>query len=156
MAVLFLSFSMLHCKFLAINRCSSHLHHLHRLEFHHQLFTSCHCLIYHHLWVMTATSWMLLLVLVYSSDWWTDALVSAESLIRFWIFSIYFFSPLNVNWDGISSSPWARSLENWRVSVIVHLTVPRFCKNNEQVPKLFLGTWLIISLSLTTDIMTKG
>ena len=64
---------------------------------------------------------------------WISWLLSIHEIHENWTFSIYFFSPSNVNWYGISSPPWARSLENWQVPVTVHLTVPRFRKNNEQV-----------------------
>ena len=43
----------------------------------------------------------------------------------------------------------------WRLPVTVHSIEPLFLKNKEQVAEIFLGTWPIISLCLTTD-TTKG
>ena len=83
-----------------------------------------------------------------------EALVSttdSESLIKFCTFSIYFLCPSNFSWHGISSPPWIRSLENWRLPVTVHSIEPLFLKNKEQAAEIFLDTWPIISLCLTTD-----
>jgi len=87
----------------------------------------------------TSTSWLLLLLVVVDVTGELlvlDTLVSAESLMRFWTFLIYFFSLSNVSQHGISSPPFECQLawylkptlgkisENWQVPVTLHLTVP--------------------------------